>query len=180
MVNGILKKKLQKHRNAKVLCFPGTRINAMNHHLMSIIAKQPNYLILHVGTNDSTTNTFRKVIDGLLMLKCLILKPLPNWVVVSKTEIRIDHRKVNLRLHNANKHLETLNLECIKNGNISVKHVGRTGVQLNSNGRSRFTLNFLNQIRKLLRHLNEHLNEPLLSHDPSNEVDHKVSGPYYW
>ena len=78
MVNGILKKKLQKHRNAKVLCFPGTRINAMNHHLMSIIAKQPDYLILHVGTNDSTTNTFRKVIDGLLMLKCLILKPLQN------------------------------------------------------------------------------------------------------
>ena len=78
MVNGILKKKLQKHRNAKVLCFPGTRINAMSHHLMSIIAKQPDYLILHVGTNNSTTKKFRKVIDGLLMLKCLILKPLPN------------------------------------------------------------------------------------------------------
>ena len=50
MVNGIDEKKLQKHGNVKVLYFSGGRINYMNHHLMPIIAKRPDYLILHVET----------------------------------------------------------------------------------------------------------------------------------
>ena len=75
MINGIDKKKLQKHGN---VYFSGARINDMNHHLIPIIAKQPNYLILRLGTNDATTNTSRKIIDDLLMLKSNILKQLPN------------------------------------------------------------------------------------------------------
>ena len=50
MVNGIDEKKLQKHGNVKVFYFSGARINDMNHHLMPIITKRPDYLILHVGT----------------------------------------------------------------------------------------------------------------------------------
>ena len=49
---------------------------------MPIIAKQPDYLILQVGTNDATTNTSRKMIDDLLMLKSNILKQLPNCRVL--------------------------------------------------------------------------------------------------
>ena len=143
---------------------------------MLIIAKQPNYLILHVGTNDATTNTSRKIIDNLLMLKCNILKQLPNCrVIVSKPTIRIDHGKANLTLRNVNKHLETLNLECIENGNISAQHLGRKGLHLNSKGKGRLALNFLNQIRKFWRPV-EHLNEPLSPNNQSDEVEHKVSG----
>ena len=88
MVNDIDEKKLQKHGNVKVFYFSGARINDMNHHLMPVIAKQPDYLILHVRTNDATTNTSRKIIDDLLMLKSNILKQLPNCrVIVSKPTI---------------------------------------------------------------------------------------------
>ena len=57
MVDGIVEKKLQKHVKViwKVIW------NDMSHHLMPIIAKQPDYLILHVGTNDAKTNTSRKI-----------------------------------------------------------------------------------------------------------------------
>ena len=148
----------------------------MNHHLMPIIAKQPDYLILHVGTNDATTNTSRKIIDDLLMLKCNILKQLPNCrVIVSKSTVQIDHGKANLTLRNVKKHLETLNLEWIENGNISAKHLRRKGLHLNSKGKGRPALNFLKQIRKFWRPV-EHLNEPLLPNNQSNEVEHKVSG----
>ena len=61
---------------------------------------------------------------------------------LSRTHIR------NHFLRNVNKHLETLNLECIENGNISVQHLGRKGLHLNSKGKGRLALNFLNQIRK--------------------------------
>ena len=60
MVNGIDEKRLQKHGNVKVFYFSGARINDTNHHLMPIIAKRPDYLILHIGTNDATTSTSRK------------------------------------------------------------------------------------------------------------------------
>ena len=88
MVNGIDEKKLQKHGSVKVFYFSGARINDMNHHLMPSIAKRSDYLILYVGTNDVTTNTSRKVIDDLLMLKCNILKQIPNCrVIVSKPTV---------------------------------------------------------------------------------------------
>ena len=82
MVNGIDEKKLQKHGNVKVFYFSGARINDMNHHLMPIIAKRPDYLILHVGSNDATTNTSRKIMEDLLMLKRNLLKQLPNCKVI--------------------------------------------------------------------------------------------------
>ena len=79
---------------------------------MPIIAKQPDYSILHEGTNDATTSTSWKIINDLLMLKCNILKQLPNCrVIVSKPTVRIDHGKANLTLRNVNKNLQTLNLE---------------------------------------------------------------------
>ena len=138
MVNGINKKKLQKHGSVKVFYFSVARINDMN----IIIAKQPDYSILHVGTNDATTNTSRKIIDDPLMLKCNILKQLSNCrVIVSKLTVRIDHGKANLTLRNVNKHLETLNLEYFENGNISAQHLDRKGFHLNSKGKSRLALN---------------------------------------
>ena len=76
----------------------------------SIIVKQPDYLILHVGTNDATTNTSRKIIGNLLMLKCNILKQLPkDRNVVCNPTTLIDHGNANLTLHNVNKNLETWN-----------------------------------------------------------------------
>ena len=148
----------------------------MNHCLMPVIAKRPDYLILHVETNNATTNTSRKIIDDLLMLKWNILEQLPSCrVTFSKPTVRIDHGKANLTLRNVNKHLETLNLECIENGNISAQHLGRKGLHLNSKGKGRLAINFLNHIRKFWRPV-EHLNEPLSSNNQSDEVEHKVSG----
>ena len=129
--------------------FSGAKINDMNHHLMPIITKRSDYLVLNVGTNDATTNTCRKIIDDLLMLKSNILKQLPNCrVIVSKPTVRIDLRKANLTLRNINKHLKTLNLECIENGSISAQHLGRKGLHLNSKGKGRLAINFLNHIQK--------------------------------
>ena len=57
MVNGIDEKRLsQKHGNVKVFQFSGAKIEDTNQCIISIIKKQPDYLILHTGTNDATTN----------------------------------------------------------------------------------------------------------------------------
>ena len=79
MVNGIDEKGLsKKHGNVKVFHFSGARIEGINQYILPIIMKQPDYLILHVGTNDATTNTSKKIVEDSLILKPNTLKQLPE------------------------------------------------------------------------------------------------------
>ena len=150
MVNGIDEKRLsQKHGNVKVFHFSGARIEDLRHYIVPIIKNKPDYLILHIGTNDATTNSFRKIVEDLLVLRTNISKQLPNWrVVLSKPPIRHDHEKAKLTIRNVNKHLENLEFECIDNKNINVEHLGQKGLHLNPKGKGRLALNFLKQTRK--------------------------------
>ena len=119
MVNGIDEKRLsKKHGNVKELIIP-------------IIKKQPDYLILHVGTDDAATNTPKKIVDDLLILKPNISKQLPRCrIVLSKPIIRHDKGKANLTIRNVNKHLSALQSECIENDNINSQHLGQKGLHL--------------------------------------------------
>ena len=86
----------------------------MNQYIIPIIKKQPDYLILHARTNDVTTNTSKKILDDLLILKSNISKQLPSCrIVLSKPIIRHDDGKANLTIRNVNKHLSTSQSECI-------------------------------------------------------------------
>ena len=91
MINGIDEKRLsQKFGNVKVFHFSGARIEDLNHYIVPIIKNKPNYLILYVETNDATTNSFRKIVDHLLMLRTNISKQLPNCrIALSKPTIRM-------------------------------------------------------------------------------------------
>ena len=78
----------------KVFHFSGARIRDMSQLIQPIIKEKPKSFILHSGTNHSTTNYSRKIVDHILLLK--ILKSLPDCrVTVYKPEFRSD----NARLH---------------------------------------------------------------------------------
>ena len=98
MINGIDEKRLsQKFGNIKVFHFSGARIEDLNPYIVPIIKNKPDYLILHVGTNDATRNSSRKIVDDLLMLRTNISKQFPNYrIVLSKPTIQHDHGKTNL------------------------------------------------------------------------------------
>ena len=58
IVNGTEEKRLSINNfNVKVFYFSRARIK-----------KKPEFLFLHVGTNDATTNDSRKVVDDILLL----------------------------------------------------------------------------------------------------------------
>ena len=117
--------------------------------MIPIIKKQPDYLILHVGTNDATINTSKKIVDDFLILKPNISKELPSCrLVLSKPIIRHDNGKANLTIRNVNKHLSAFQSECIENDNISSQHLGRKGLHLNPKCKDRLALNFTKEIRK--------------------------------
>ena len=148
VVNGIDEKRLsKKHGNVEVFHFSRARIEDINQYIIPIIKKEPDYLILHVRTNDATTNTSKKIVEDLLILKSSISKQLPSCRIVLSI-IRHDDGKANLTIRNVNKHLSALQSECIDNDNISSQHLGRKGLHLNPKGKGRLALNFMKQIRK--------------------------------
>ena len=132
------------NHNIEVFHFSWSRIRDKSQFIQPIIKKKPEFLILCVGTNDATTNNSRKIVDTIFQLKSAISKSLPDCrVIVSKPTCRSDNGKAALTIRNLNIHLSHLEMECIKNGNINDKHLGKKGLHSNT-----LTLNFLNQIRK--------------------------------
>ena len=60
--------KTDKH-NVKVRFFRGGTIEDMEDNIKPILKREPDYIILHVGTNNATNSTARDILDKLLQLK---------------------------------------------------------------------------------------------------------------
>ena len=54
----------------------------INHHIIPILNKNPDVIVLRVWTNDFATRTSREIFDDLLLLKGVISKTLPNYKVI--------------------------------------------------------------------------------------------------
>ena len=150
IITGIDEKRLSKNRLVKVHDFRGATLADINHHIIPILKKKAEVIILHVGTNDSVSRTFREILDDLLQLKSAITKTLPNCqVIFSQPTFRVDNGKAALTLHRLNEHFSDLNLDVVNNSNIKVKHIGQKGLHLNPKGKGRLALNFIHKIRDL-------------------------------
>ena len=113
IITGIDEKRLSKNRLVKVHDFEGATLAYINHHIIPIIKKKPDVIILHVGTNDFVLRTSREILNDLLQLKSAITKTLSNCqVIFSQPTLRMDNGKPAL-----------LNLDVVNNGNIKVKHI---------------------------------------------------------
>ena len=54
----------------------------INHHIIPILNKNPDVIVLRVGKNDFATRTSREIFDDLLLLQGVISKTLPNYKVI--------------------------------------------------------------------------------------------------
>ena len=143
-----MKKRLSKNRLVKVHDFRGATLADINHHIIPILKKKPDVVILHVGTNDSVSRTSREVLDDLLQLKSAITKTLPNCqVIFSQPSLRVDNGKAALTLHRLNEHFSELKnfSDVVNNSNIKVKHIGQKGLHFKPKGKSRLALNFIHK-----------------------------------
>ena len=61
--------------NVKVRSFNGSTVEDMYFYLYPLLKKEPEYLILHVGTNDCVNNTSERVLNNIISLKQHIEKP---------------------------------------------------------------------------------------------------------
>ena len=103
----------------KVRDFRGATIDDLKHHLVPLLKKKAEHIILHIGTNDAVSKTSRQILDELLQLKQHIINTLPTCrVIVSRIMIRTDNGKAALTLSNFNKLFAQFEVDFINHVNI--------------------------------------------------------------
>ena len=150
MLNKIDERRLSKHMNVKVRCFPGSTIQDMYNYLAPLLRKQPSYLILHVSTNNCTIKQLDVIVNELLHLKRFIEMQLPSCtVVLSEPTIRTDNIAAANCVKEVCKMLRSVNVYLLENSNVEAKHLGRGGLHLNEYGTKRMALNLITFLRNL-------------------------------
>ena len=70
ILTGIDEKRLSRNNQVvKVRDFRGAAIDNLKHHLVALLKKKPEHVILHIATNDAVSKTSRQILDDLLQLK---------------------------------------------------------------------------------------------------------------
>ena len=122
MISGIDQQRLSvKGRIIKVRSFPGSTINDKYDYIKPLLKKNPDSVILHVGTNDAPNSTSRTILDNMLSLKSFTEKTLSqSKVCISNLVKRTDNGKATLTVNEVNEHLSTLQLDIVANSNINL------------------------------------------------------------
>ena len=141
-----------KPNSVKVRIFRGATIDDMKDFLKPYLKRPPTNIILHFGTNNSINYSSSVILNKLLSLKNFIHTELPESnVILSNIIDRSDNGIARLKILNFNKHLNSLKIDTIDNGNISSEHLNGSGLHLNRHGKGKLAMNLIKKLRKLRR-----------------------------
>ena len=148
MVNGLEESKLSKTRHIRVQPILGGKAEDIQQNLKDLLHEDLEVVIIHVGTNNVTTDTAQMIVDKLITLKRNIEGSLPKCrVITSKLIVRTDNTKANTTIRNKNRLIKELQIQTVDNSNISERHLGKRGLHLNQEGNTVFASNLLHAIR---------------------------------
>ena len=135
MVAGIDERKMSSKRLIKVKSFPSATCSDMYHYLVPILEKQPDHVILHVGTNDVAHYEGTDIVDKMLELKSFILEQLPTThIVISHPISRTGSKHLAMKIEDTQSHLRKWQIDMIENGNMDNNHLNSRGLHLNGKG----------------------------------------------
>ena len=128
MMNQMDEKRLSRHNmDVKVRCHGGCTVKCMYTHLPEMFNLKPDYILLHIGSNDCTHKTSDEVLRELRKLIEYIEKTLPlSKIILSLPIIRADSSKANTIQKN-------LKLK-LKRSNVGLSNLGKKGLHLNNQG----------------------------------------------
>ena len=155
MVNNVKAHKLKKRMNSNervyVKAFPGATTEDMCDYVRPSLKRNPDLIVLHVGTNNLRSESPAKRIAEDIIKLALNMKSNTNDVMVSGIVDRSDDVKLSAKALQVN---DILNEECkmhslhyICNKNIdSGKHLNGGGLHFNHIGTAIFAKNLLESI----------------------------------
>ena len=122
----------------------------MYFYLEPLLKKEPEYLILHVGTNDFVHTPGNEVFRNLLGLKLHIENKVAGIrVILSQPIARYDNDLASIRVREVVKKLESSNIPLLVHDNIERKHIGKRGLHRNGHGTGRCAMNIISLIKGL-------------------------------
>ena len=151
MVSG-LKEELgsNKKQQVEVTCCRGATVEDMFDYIKPILKRKPDYVVLHMGTNNAKDMSSRIILDKFLQLRTAVLDSNENSkVVLSLPMARVDDGKARLTISKLNDLLGELDIPIVKNRNITVDHLGSKGLHLNLYEIARFRMNLKASITEL-------------------------------
>ena len=140
-----------RHKVA-VKAFPGATTADMKHYLKSTLSKQPQQVVLHVGTNDyngKLKSSPNQVADSIIDLARMIENESDAEVIISEIITRSDktpedHIKATNKL--LSKYCNQNGWGLIKHNNIHKDHLNESGLHLNDQGVSLLASNLVRSI----------------------------------
>ena len=127
---GIRKLLITDKHNVKARFFRGGTTEDMEDNIKSILKREPDDIIIHVGTNNATNLTARHI---LYKLTIKINNSRCSQILlsfISQPTLSFENGKVALTNHHLFKLLEELNIDISGNRNISHEHLGGKGLNL--------------------------------------------------
>ena len=150
MLAGIEQKRISGNRKVKVRIFPGATTHDMCDYLKPLLKKNPDNIVLHIGTKNSVNETSRDIVNGILSLKNFSEKLRPKCkIIVSNIIYRSDNGKASLTVKNVNDHLDALNIDVVDNRNIGGNCLINSGLHPNSTGYGKLAINFIKKMKTL-------------------------------
>ena len=124
-----------------VKSFSGARIADMENYLKPLLRKEPDEIILHVGTNNIRDESPRCVAEGIVNLVTQIQQDFPTThLTISPLLPRSDNLEFNDKIKEANKILKSFcssrGFTLIRIKNVDLTRLNRRGVHLNRKGSS--------------------------------------------
>ena len=149
-VSGLTEKKMSRNRKVKIRFFPGAKIKDMFHYAIPLLEKKPDYIILHVGTNDAPYKGGSDISNEILELMRFIKEKHPGCkkITLSAPTIPTDNYNANKENESFISSLNKSDVSYITHDNIIKKHLYRDRLHLNRIGFTILAENFLSFIRR--------------------------------
>ena len=143
IINGIDEKRIsKKNSNVKVRYFNGALVEDMFYNLVPLMRKKPSALILHVGTNNTVSDSSKVILKKINSLISYIKINNPECrIIISQSVRRTDNGKATLTLINLNKLLAEIDANKIDNSNTDVSCLRKRGLHLDSIRTGKLALN---------------------------------------
>ena len=153
VLNGINEKGLSKKHNVKIVNKPGTTSKQLLlDDLDNLIKYQPESVIIHAGTNDST-NGINLLNNGKKIVKELTTKLPKVKIAFSELITRKDKKNLDKNVTETNKRLKNYcrqkDIDYIDNSNITEDSLGIKKLHLNRKGNSFFAKNLLKYLNNV-------------------------------
>jgi lysophospholipase L1-like esterase len=138
--------------NTQIKTFPGAKVSDMEYYVKPTLARTPDHLILHVGTNDVRQSTPQEITNAISMLGQQIKKELPTTnLAISEVITRNDDPSLNTKITELNTKLSQVctnnKWKIITHRNISSEHLNPYGLHLSKQGTAKLAQNFTNYLK---------------------------------